>query len=434
MFDARQLEVCTLGPRRVRSPLPLSTVPGDDIGDFVDDRLRVLSQITFLEGEPPDVRTAFEAAGPREYNFFEPDETTAAIVTCGGLCPGLNNVIRGLFFQLHANYGVPRVLGIRYGYAGLNPEVGQPPLELTGDIVEESHKMGGTLLGSSRGDQPVEVMAQFLQRERIDILFCVGGDGTQRGAHALVEELNRRGLPISIIGIPKTIDNDIPLVDQSFGFDTALEKAVEHISGAHNEARGVPRGIGLVKLMGRHAGYIAAGATLASGQVNFTLIPEVPFRLHGEGSFLEKLARRMDARKHAVIVIAEGAGQDLLPPDQIEYDRSGNRKLGNIGPFLQDEISRYFQEIGKPVNIKYFDPSYHIRSVPANCADSVLCHKLARRAAHAAMAGKTDMLVGLTNDHFVHVPLPLVTSQHKQVDPESDLWMGVLAATGQERW
>jgi len=434
MLDPQQLAISTLGTSRILSPLPLSTAPGDGVGDFMDDRHRILAKVDFVDGEPIDTSVAFEAAGPRRRIFFKPERTTAAIVTCGGLCPGLNNVIRAVFFEMKVNYGVAHVLGIRYGYAGLNPEVGEPPLRLTPDIVEDIHLMGGTLLGSSRGQQPVDKVVDFLYREHIDILVCVGGDGTQRGAHAIAEEVGRRALPIGIIGIPKTIDNDIPFVERSIGFDTALEKAVEHIAGAHNEARGVPRGIGLVKLMGRQAGFIAAGATLASGQVNFCLVPEVPFELEGPGGLLSKLEKRMNARNHAVIVVAEGAGQDLLPETEITYDRSGNRRLGDVGNLLKRRITEHFQEIGAPVSVKYFDPSYHIRSAAANCADALLCHRLSRRAVHAAMSGKTDMLVGMIHDSFIHAPLPLVTGTHKAVDPESDLWMGVLAATGQQRW
>jgi 6-phosphofructokinase 1 len=277
-------------------------------------------------------------------------------------------------------------------------------------------------------------MVDFLAAESINLLFCVGGDGTQRGAHALCEEIRRRELPISVIGVPKTIDNDIKFVWRTFGFFTALEKATEVIDSAHNEARGVENGIGLVKLMGRESGFIAAGATTASGQVNFALIPEVPFELEGEQGLLAKLERRLRARRHAVIVVAEGAGQDLLSDTPDAYDASGNRKLGDIGGFLRERIGAHFKKSDLHVSIKYLDPSYHIRSVAANCADSLLCDEFGRFAAHAGMAGKTDMLMGLWNNMFVHVPLKLATGAKKRVSPESDLWASVLSVTGQERW
>ncbi len=434
MLSAEELRITTLGACEVPSPLNLSTAPGDMQGDFVPDAARVLHEIEFLEGQPPGPIVGFERAGPRQHLFFRPERSTAAIVTCGGLCPGLNNVIRALFYELSVNYGVSHVLGIRYGYEGLVPEVGLPPRRLTAESVEEIHKIGGTVLGTSRGFHEPAVMVDFLQRQGINLLFCVGGDGTQRGAHCLSEEIARRRLPISILGIPKTIDNDIAFVWRSFGFYTALEKARDVIAGAHNEARGVRNGIGLVKLMGRHAGFIAARATVASGEVNFCLIPEVPFSLDGDQGLLARLERRLAARRHAVIVVAEGAGQDLLADLPESRDASGNRQLGDIGLYLRERIEAHFARLETKVSIKYFDPSYSIRSVPANADDGLFAMQLASSAAHAALAGKTDMLVGFQHNQFIHVPLPLVNRSPKTLSPESDLWISVLGSTHQDRW
>ena len=431
---AEAVKVQTLGENTFRSPLKLSNKVGDGIADFVPEGTHVLFDIVLPPGEEkPSSYVAFERAGVREMLHFDPSKSKAAIVTCGGLCPGLNKVIRSAYYQFHDTYGVPEVLGIRFGYQGLNPKVGKPPLRLTGDMVCDIHEIGGSFLGSSRGPQDPKIMADYLQHLGVNVLLCVGGDGTQRGAHALAQEALNRNLPLSVVGIPKTIDNDISYVSQSFGFNTALEKAKEHITGAHNEARGAPNAIGLVKLMGRHAGFIAAGSTVASGHVNFTLIPEIPFELEGEHGLLACLERRLKAREHAVIVVAEGAGQHLLEAEPI-YDKSGNKKLQDIGLYLKEKISDYMQMRGIEAPMKYFDPSYHIRSVPANCADSLLCDRLAVRGVHAGMAGKTDLLIGLVNGQFVHVPLPTVIGQSKRVSPESDLWMGVLSTTGQDRW
>ncbi|MCA9248414.1 MAG: ATP-dependent 6-phosphofructokinase [Planctomycetales bacterium] len=429
-----QLKIRSLGERHVRSPLNLSNSPGDGIGDFMPDNARIVADIAFQGAEFAATHVAFERAGPREQIFFDPRQTRAAIVTCGGLCPGLNNVIRSATLELLLNYGVRSVLGIRYGYQGLNPEVGEPPIELTVDRVDDIGALGGTILGSSRGEQPAEIMLDFLKNQGIQLLICVGGDGTQRGALALEREARRRGEAIAVVGVPKTIDNDIAYVEQTFGFGTALEKAAEHIAGAHAEARGVPYGVGLVKLMGRHAGFIAVGATLASGQVNFALIPEAPFRLDGELGFLARLDKRLRARGHAVVVVAEGAGQELLAELPDEVDASGHRKLGDIGVYLKQRILEHFRPTELPVTVKYFDPSYHIRSVPANRADALLCNKLARRAVHAGMAGKTGLLIGKQNGYFTHVPLELVTSGTRRVDTEGEDWTGVLAATGQGHW
>jgi 6-phosphofructokinase 1 len=433
MVSQDELTVATLGPCRYLSPLPMSTEPGDGVGDFVHDDERVLSSIRFRAGQlPPEI--AFERAGAREQIFFDPPETRAAVVTCGGLCPGLNNVIRTLFFELTVNYGIKELVGIRYGLRGLSFSPPAPPVVLTGEMVGNAHHLGGTLLGTSRGGHDPATTADFLAESGINILFCVGGDGTQRGAHQIAAEVAQRKLPIAVVGIPKTIDNDIKFCERTFGYATALAEAETVIDRAHNEAISTLNGVGLVKLMGREAGFIATGATIASGEVNFTLIPEVPFSLSGDRGLLAKLERRLAKRHHAVIVVAEGAGQDLIPDHQEACDASGNRKLGDIGVFLKQQITDYFNKRNLPIDVKYFDPSYHIRSCQANTVDSLLCEQLARRAAHAAMAGKTDVLIGLVHMEFVHVPLGLSVGQKKQLSPESDWWTAVMAITGQGRW
>lgn len=429
-LEPHELDVDNLGERRFRSPLPLPPPDSGSSGSFVADKTRVRCRIE-LPSSGEDGDACFEKAGPRRKLYFDPKKTRAAILTAGGLCPGINNVVRSAFYQLHHRYRVPEVLGIRYGFQGLNPSAGHPPIALTPDRVEGVHRNGGTFLGSSRGPQNVALMVDFLEEREIDVLLCVGGDGTQRGAHALSEEARRRGLDIAIVGIPKTIDNDVPFVYRSFGFDTALEKSREVIQGAHVEAKGVPNGIGLVKLMGRYAGFIAAGATLASQEVNFVLVPEVPFALDGPDGFLAVLERRLDDRAHAVVVIAEGAGQHLFPEPESRRDASGNLKLHDVGLLLKQRITDHFAARGKPAYLKYLDPSYLIRSIPANTSDSLYCDSLARHAVHAALAGKTDMLVGYWHNVFVHVPIPAVTRRSKRLDPHGGVWMAVLEATGQ---
>jgi 6-phosphofructokinase 1 len=370
----------------------------------------------------------FERAGPREHLFFEPAKTKVAIVTCGGLCPGLNNVLRSLYLQLHYHYGVPAVMGIRYGYSGFSPEASTPPLWLNAELVNNIHQLGGTLLGTSRGPVSADIIVDFLEQRGISVLFTVGGDGTQRGAHNVVTEIQRRNLKISVIGIPKTIDDDVEYVNRSFGYFTAIEKAKEVIDSAHVEAHCVHNGISIVKVMGRDSGFIAAGATLASQEVNFTLVPEVRFALEGECGLLASLHRRMLERRHAVIVVAEGAGQHLLSPSE-ERDASGNLLHRDIGLFLRHKIKDHFAAQRFPVVIRYFDPSYYIRSVPASTVDSVLCDSFARHAVHAAMAGKTDMIVGLQHGVFIHVPIPMATQRRKQLSSEE--WASVVTATGQ---
>jgi 6-phosphofructokinase 1 len=433
MITQRELAVPTLGERRHLSPLPMSTVPNDGVGDFVSDDMRVLYDIRLPAGTTPSDLT-FELAGPRQHIYFDPQKTRAAIVTCGGLCPGINNVIRTLYFELTANYGIREVLGIRFGYQGLSPQSIAPPVVLTNQIVDGIHHLGGTILGSSRGPQAPRVVVDFLIEKKIDILFCIGGDGTQRGAHHIAGEINARKLPIAVVGVPKTIDNDIRYCARSFGFATAVAEAERVIDRAHIEAKGVFNGVGLVKLMGRESGFIAAAATIASGDVNFALIPEAPFDLEGTNGLLSRLQRRLEARHHAVIVVAEGAGQNLLPNHQEQCDASGNRVLGDIGPFLKQRIVEHFNKISCPINVRYFDPSYYIRSCSASPIDSLLCERLARNAVHAAMAGKTDMLIGFLHGEYIDVPLTASIGQRQRLSPEDEWWTTVLALTGQHKW
>ncbi len=376
-------------------------------------------------GEPDYL---FERAGPREHLFFDAAKTKVAIVTCGGLCPGLNNVLRSVYLQLHFHYGVPAVMGIRYGYSGFSPEAPRPPMWLNAEMVNNIHQRGGTLLGTSRGPVSPDIIVDFLEQRGINILFTVGGDGTQRGAHAVAEEIQRRKLKIAVVGIPKTIDDDVQYVNRSFGYFTAIEKAKDVIDSAHVEAHCVHNGISIVKVMGRDSGFIASGATLASQEVNFTLVPEVPFKLEGECGLLAVLHRRLLERKHAVIVVAEGAGQHLMPPLE-ERDASGNLQHRDIGLFLRHKIRDHFEAQRFPVVIRYIDPSYYIRSVPASTVDSVLCDSFARNAVHAAMAGKTDMIIGLQHGVFIHVPIAMATSERKRLSNEE--WAMVVTATGQ---
>jgi 6-phosphofructokinase 1 len=390
----------------------------------LSDEIRVPESIEI--GAEPGLQ--FELAGPRERLFFEPKQTRAGIVTCGGLCPGLNDVIRSLFFELLYGYGIAEVVGFRGGYSGLDPSSGLEPVTITPAFVEDIHQKGGTILGTSRGPVDIGRAVDRLISRGINILFTVGGDGTQRGANALHQEARGRGHALSVVGVPKTIDNDVGFVSRTFGFSTAVEESARVLDCAHTEARSVPGGIGLVKLMGRHAGFVTAGATIASQDVNFAFIPEVPFSLD---AFLAALKKRMLAKSHALIAVAEGAGQNLLQIETGQRDASGNVKLRDIGLFLRERIEAYFQAEGIPVVIRYFDPSYQVRSRPANCEDSILCDLFARHAAHAAMAGKTGLVIGLLHDRFIHVPIELLAGHTKRLDPASGWWRSVLATTGQ---
>jgi 6-phosphofructokinase 1 len=373
-----------------------------------------------------------ERAGPRRKIYFDPKQLNCGIVTCGGLCPGLNDVIRTITLSLIWQYDVRNVFGFRYGYAGLSSNPLKPPLVLTSDLVDGIHLKGGDILSSSRGPQDVDEMVHTLQEMKINLLFVLGGDGTLRGANELVKNIKKRNLPISIIGIPKTIDNDITGIEQSFGFSTAVEATRAAIHSAHAEAKGAWNGVGLVKLMGRDSGFIAANGTLANSDVNFCFIPEVPLVLEGENGFLAALEQRLERKHHAVVVIAEGAGWRLSRNDSThKTDASGNVVPEDIGLFLKQRITEHFRKKSVPLTLKYIDPSYMIRSLPADSNDSAFCVMLGQNAVHAGLSGRTNMVVGYWNQHFVHIPISLTILKSKKVDPQGHLWQTVLETTGQ---
>ena len=428
----------TLGKADKPSPLNLGSTPGDNRFDFVQDTDRLLLNLNLSQFQKAldaeIVPISLERAGPRQHLFFTPEETTAAIVTCGGLSPGINNVIRGLVMGLHYFYGIKRILGIPYGYEGLTPDSPHTLVELNPDRVRDIHLQGGTILGSSRGGQDVVKMVDTLVKQNIQILFTIGGDGTLKGAEAIGQEIERRGLHISVVGIPKTIDNDIDLIDKSFGYETAFDIATPIIRDAHNEATGAYNGIALVKLMGRDSGFIAASASMAMPEVNFLLVPEMHFSLEGESGFLRVLEQRLAAKHHAVIVVAEGAGQHLFGQQNDSKDASGNIKHKDIGLFLKDSITTYFSERQIPSTIKYIDPSYIIRSAPANAGDSIFCNRLAYQAVHGAMAGKTRFVAGLVNNQMAYLPIAAVTGKRKKIDLEGEFWFAALQSTGQPHY
>jgi 6-phosphofructokinase 1 len=418
-----------LGEPTIPSPVIVSYFASDNKRILFSSYLDNYADLKTEDGQPLSI----EVAGPRQKIFFDPPQIKAAIATCGGLCPGINDVIRSIVMTLYYRYGVNNIVGIRYGFQGLIQKFGLHPMELTPERVKDIHTFGGSILSSSRGKQNVEEMVNTIKRMNIDLFFCIGGDGTMRAVEQITDEITKRKLNVSVIGIPKTIDNDLNLIQKTFGYDTAISEAVKAIQCAHIEAQGAPMGIGLVKIMGRQSGHIAVGAALAQGDVNFVLIPETAFDLDGENGFLKALEKRLLASGHCVILVAEGAGQELIHRDELplQTDASGNLRLLDIGLFLKTQIETYFKTKKMEINLKYIDPSYIIRSVPANASDRIYCGALGQYAVHAGMSGKTGMLVGLLKDEYVHLPLKMVGSGAK-VDPQGNIWMRVLETTGQQ--
>ena len=432
-FTPEDLAIKSLGERTITSPLEkhfqeagrTHAFYGDDFRVLLDHDLATIRS-TFESGAEP---LCFEAAGPRRKIFFKPEETICAIVTCGGLCPGLNDVIRSIVMQAYYRYGVPRTLGIPYGFEGLISDYGHRLINLTPGYVTNIHRFGGTALGTSRGPQEVKRMVDQLIEWKVSILFVVGGDGTQRGGRDIFEEAWQRGYKLAVVGVPKTIDNDMAYMDKSFGYETACAAAVDAIAAAHTEARSARNGIGLVKLMGRHSGFIACSAAISSGDANCVLIPEVPFALEGDHGLLEQLRQRVVKRGHAVVIVAEGAGQGLV--EASGTDASGNKRLGDIGVFLKGKIEEYFQQCRTELTLKYIDPSYMIRSVAASPQDRTYCMRLGQAAVHAGMAGKTGLVVARWHNSYVHLPVGVATSARRTVDPGGDLWLSLLESTGQ---
>ncbi|MFC1771319.1 ATP-dependent 6-phosphofructokinase [Candidatus Margulisiibacteriota bacterium] len=426
-------KISSIGKPNIKSPLILSKILGDKIVNYVRDDQNILYNIeTKKHISRIDIKDeeVFEKAGPREFIYFDPAKVHAGIVSSGGLCPGINDVIRALVLGLWNRYQVRQISGIRYGYKGFLPEYHLPIMELNPGIVDDIHNKGGSILGVSRGSLPLNKVVDAIERMNLNVLFTIGGDGSQKGALNIANEIERRGLKTAVVGIPKTIDNDLCFIQRSFGFQTAVEKAVEAVTCAHTEATSAINGIGLVKVMGRESGFIAAQTALALNDVDFVLVPEVPFDLGGKNGLFVHLEKKLSQIGHSVILVAEGAGQNLLNIKE-QFDASGNKKLGNIGLFLKKKITDHFKKKEIEATLKYIDPSYIIRSAPANSNDSLYCARLGYQAVHAAMAGKTKLVISLVNNRYVHLPMEMVISKRNHIDTEGSLWRDVLEACHQ---
>ncbi|MFK7923435.1 MAG: ATP-dependent 6-phosphofructokinase [Bacteroidia bacterium] len=428
----KDLEIKCLGDCKIGSPVTLSTTKGDNVLNYVSDDERILFDVKYNpHSKSTKAPLTMELAGPRQHIYFDASKVRVAIVSCGGLCPGINNVIRSLVMSLYYRYGVRKVLGVQYGYQGFISDYKHDFVELTPEMVSPIHQFGGTILGSSRGKQDPEAIVDCLEQHGVNILFTIGGDGTLHGSLAIQQVIEKRGLKISVAGIPKTIDNDINHIEKTFGFETSFTVASPIIRDAHNEAKGAYNGVAIVKLMGRDAGFIAANAALSMPEVNLVLVPEIDFDLEGEKGLFAVVRKRLEAKHHCLIVVAEGAGQHLFKAMAERKDASGNVLHEDIGVFLREELKSYFKREDFNGTVKYIDPSYIIRSAPANPSDSIFCNKLGIHAVHGAMAGKTGFVVGRRNNKFVYLPIETVIAERKEIDPEGDLWLNVIETTGQ---
>lgn len=398
--------------------------------NFVSPEDVVAQKIVVQKGSPRGVH--FRRAGPREKVYFKSEEVRACIVTCGGLCPGINTVIREIVCGLNYMYGVHDILGIEGGYRGF---YSKNTIQLTPKVVNDIHKRGGTFLRTSRGGHDTNKIVDNIQDRGINQVYIIGGDGTQKGAALIYKEVEKRGLQVAVAGIPKTIDNDIAVIDKSFGFDTAVEEAQRAINAAHVEVESVENGVGIVKLMGRYSGFIAMFATLASRDVDCCLIPESPFYLEGQGGLFEFIEQRLKENGHVVIVLAEGAGQEYVAQSMhavSEKDASGNRLLLDVGLWLSQKIKDHFTKVQKmAVNMKYIDPTYMIRAIPSNASDNIYCTLLAHSAVHGAMAGYTGFTIGPVSSRHAYIPIDRVTETTKTIKLTDRMWARLLSSTNQ---
>lgn len=430
------------GKPNLPSPLKSSFLQQNFVLDGADRVLLDITFASFLASSAKGAATppSFELAGPRETIFWDPATTKVAIVTCGGLAPGLNNVIQSIVSVLADRYHVQTVFGVPFGYLGFahDPETKRFRFgwrRLDPRSVHNLEFEAGSVLGSGRGNSVPKHIVDALALRDINILFAIGGDGTLAGANEIHQEIKRRGLPMAVIGIPKTIDNDVQWVSKSFGFETAVSKAVEALRCAQVEARGAFHGVGLVRLMGRNSGALTATAAAAMNDIDFVLVPEIPIVLEGEHGFLRSLVNRVVDKGYATIAVAEGAGQHLFTDTERSYDASGNLKLKDIGRFLKDSITAEFKRLNVECTLRYIDPTYILRAQATTADDAVFCQNLGQNAVHAAMAGKTGMMIGYAHEQFTHVPLHAVSKGKKHLDTNSPLWLSVLAGTGQApRW
>ena len=389
---------------------------------------------------------AFLEAGPRRMLFHEPQSVRAVVVTSGGLAPGLNCVVHGIVTRHWNTYGVNAarrggIFGIYDGFVGLyNKPLDKTPASLRPEITEPWLDRGGSMLGARRfheqelGELADQITANLALND-INILYVIGGDGSLKVAHEIAQRAKARN--ISVVGIPKTMDNDVLWVWQSFGFNTAVQKAAEVVNTMHAEAESTRR-VGLIELFGAESGFVAANATLASGHVDLVLVPEIFLALCPQqceallDRFIEYLSQtvRSKERAHAIVVLAEGVGE-LFKQRQVKLGGqpvSGKNFAGELRDFLQGGLK---DPLGRVVDVFVNQPRHNIRAVPANAYDQIYCARLGALAVDNALAGYTDVMVSQWLTEYVLVPLELVALGKKSIPPGGMFWKQVVSSTGQ---
>ena len=430
-ITADDLAIARLGERTIDTPLRDLLGGREESVHYVTETDRVLLDDTLgvakrrSAGTPAEL-PAFNPGGPREKLYFEPSTVTAAIVTCGGLCPGLNNVVRALVLQLANAYGVKSILGFRNGYSGLTDT--SAPLALTPELVRDIHNRGGTILGTSRGGQEPAAMVDTLARHRVDMLFVIGGDGSLRGAQKIAAKpppatAARRG------GHPEdhrqrhSVDRPELRLPDRVRPRRRVDPRRAHRGRVHRRRRGTGQADGPAQRLHRLLCDTRQPRSRLRPDPRSLLparqLPALPAQARRSAGARSR-GRRRGRRAGAV-------------PRSAETDASGNARLGDIGALLRERVTAHFAQHGTPLSLRYVDPGYAIRSVPANAFDAVYCARLAQAAVHAGMAGFTSMVVARWHGRFIHLPIALATATRNQVDPHGDLWMSVLEATGQPK-
>jgi 6-phosphofructokinase 1 len=445
----------------------------------------------------------FAEAGPRNMLRFPGHHKKllkVGVLVSGGIAPGINAVISGIV-QRHVLYHTPQitdlrvpgktprsytlqVFGFRNGFAGLLAgddvtvlyDSDSPDEKLRAHLRRIANR-GGSEIGTSRYDdllstadpdkreKDLDQVAENLANRHFDILYVIGGDGSMRAAHATWKRSRDNGKSLSVIGVPKTMDNDILWVWQSFGFLSAVEKAREALQQLHTEATSNPR-LCVVQLFGSDSGFVVSHAALASGVCDAALIPEVPFTMKKLADYItERLSKRFrpgagGQSPYGMIVMAETAvpqdAEDYLSDPEVDLDenekaaiqafvskgcrvhgqtpdelRTGGLKV--VSRVLQKRIREMKVDDAYWADFRVFtnEPRHLLRAIPPSASDVAFGQRLGVLAVDNAMAGYTDFMISQWMTEYVLVPLDLVVLGRKRVPPNGIFWKSVVASTGQ---